>query len=452
MCLLAVADGSGGPANLEAADLLSLLDQLRAGVMLAGPGGELLFANRTCRELLELGEAGAVERHFLDVLRLTKPYREQVAAVFLEAPGPQRRAPVRLEAPSGRHYWTEIEARPDPRAPDRRILYLYDVSEVHHLRRQLDERTHFQDLIGKSDAMRLVYEQITQLSQVDTTVLIRGETGAGKELVARALHFASHRKDRPFIPVNCAGLTESLIGSQLFGHKRGAFTGAISDQKGVFEAADGGTVFLDEIGDIPLTLQTSLLRVLQEREFTRLGDSVPRKVDVRFIAATSRTLSDEVAKGRFREDLLFRIRVARILLPPLRARREDIPLLVAFFLERARATTGRPVFEVSAATMSILMDYHWPGNVRELESAVEAGVIRCRGAVLLPADLPAEILYAQPAVEAPVIVPYSRADEQRRIFDALERARGNRTAAARLLGMGRATLYRKLRKHGLQER
>ncbi|HNT87754.1 MAG TPA: sigma-54 dependent transcriptional regulator, partial [Candidatus Hydrogenedentes bacterium] len=374
------------------------------------------------------------------------------AAVFAEAPGPRQRAPVRLEAPSGRHYWTEIEAQPDPRAPDRRILYLYDVSEVHHLRRQLDERTHFQDLVGKSDAMRLVYEQITQLSQVDTTVLIRGETGAGKELVARALHFASHRKDQPFIPVNCAGLTESLIGSQLFGHKRGAFTGAISDQKGVFEAADGGAVFLDEIGDIPLSLQTSLLRVLQEREITRLGDSVPHKVDVRFIAATSRTLSDEVAKGRFREDLLFRIRVARILLPPLRKRREDIPLLVDFFLERARAATGRRVLEVSATAMSILMDYHWPGNVRELESAIEAGVIRCRGAVLLPEDLPVEILHAQPAVAAPVIIPYSRADEQRRILDALERARGNRAAAARLLGMGRATLYRKLRKHGLLER
>jgi DNA-binding NtrC family response regulator len=241
--------------------------------------------------------------------------------------------------------------------------------------------------------------------------------------------------------VNCAGLTDSLLGSHLFGHKRGAFTGAIEDQQGVFETAQGGSVFLDEIGDISSNVQTSLLRVLQEREITRLGEVRPRKVDVRIIAATLRDLSREVEEERFRIDLLYRIRVARIQLPPLRARRADIPLLAESFLRRFRATTGKPVERVGEEALSLLLNHTWPGNVRELQSAIEFAVIRCKGSVIWPDDLPPELsgsLFGNPDL------PGSEEDERARILAALETAHGKRTAAARLLGMSRSTLYRRL--------
>ncbi|MGH7232277.1 MAG: sigma-54-dependent transcriptional regulator [Nitrospiraceae bacterium] len=309
------------------------------------------------------------------------------------------------------------------------------------LRRQLEEKGPFHDLLGKSTSMRQVYEQIRELSKVDTTVLIEGETGTGKELVARAIHFASPRKANPFIAVNCAGLTDSLLASQLFGHKKGAFTGAIDHQQGLFEAAHGGTLFLDEIGDISASVQTSLLRVLQEKEITRLGESRPRKIDVRVLTATHHNLSHDVMKGTFRADLLYRIRVARIQLPSLRHRRDDIPLLVASFLGECCAATGKPVQDISREAMHALKTYNWPGNVRELKSAIECAVIVCKDNVIQVEDLPPEIV--DPNL-CQMVVTDAPQDEKSRMIAALESARGNRTMAARLLGMSRATLYRRL--------
>jgi DNA-binding NtrC family response regulator len=296
--------------------------------------------------------------------------------------------------------------------------------------------------LGKSAAMQQVYQQIRDVARVDSTVLIDGETGTGKELVARAIHAASHRKDKPFVAVNCAGLTESILSSQLFGHKRGAFTGAIEDHQGLFEAANGGTLLLDEIGDIPMTVQNQLLRVLQEREIVRLGETRPRKIDVRVLAATHRNLSDEVAKGNFRADLFYRIRVARIAVPPLRERREDIPLLAASFLAQFSVAGGKQVTEMSHEVVRLLMDYDWPGNVRELRSAIEFAVIRCRGSAIQPDDLPPEII--EPADFASSIPGDPLSDEKARFLEALNRSRGNRALAARLLGISRATLYRRL--------
>ncbi len=232
---------------------------------------------------------------------------------------PEQRAKiaVNLDRSDGRRVWLEVDVKDDPRDPRGKIFFLYDVTEVHDLRRLLDERAQFHDFLGKSKPMRQVYQQIREVARVDSTVLIEGETGTGKELVARAIHSSSYRKDKPFVAVNCAGLTESLLSSQLFGHKRGAFTGAIEDHQGMLEAANGGTLLLDEIGDIPMTVQNQLLRVLQEREINRLGESRPRKIDVRVLAATHRSLSDEATKGNFRSDLFYRIRVARITVPSL---------------------------------------------------------------------------------------------------------------------------------------
>jgi DNA-binding NtrC family response regulator len=289
--------------------------------------------------------------------------------------------------------------------------------------------------------MNLVFQQIQQVAKVDSSVLIEGETGTGKELVARAIHFSSRRKQKPFIAVNCAGLTDSILGSQLFGHKKGAFTGAIEDQQGVFEAAEGGALLLDEIGGVSPNVQASLLRVLQEREITRLGESKPKKIDVRVLVATHHNLSQDVLNGAFRADLLYRIRVARIQLPPLRERREDIPLLVASFLEHGCVMIGKSVHDVSSEAMGILMDYMWPGNVRELKSAIECALIRCDGPVIEANDFPSEILEAS-GLRFPA--DSQEKNEKTRLVSALQSVRGNREAAARLLGISRATLYRRL--------
>jgi DNA-binding NtrC family response regulator len=347
-----------------------------------------------------------------------------------------------LDGTGGRRLWLEADVKDDPRDPRGKIFFLYDVTEVHDLRRLLDERAQFYDLLGKSAVMQQVYQQIRAVARVDSTVLIEGETGTGKELVARAIHAASHRKDKPFIAVNCAGLTEALLASQLFGHKRGAFTGAIEDHQGLFEAANGGTLLLDEIGDIPMAVQNQLLRVLQEREIVRLGETRPRKIDVRLLAATHRSLTDEMTKGNFRTDLFYRIRVARIAVPELRERREDIPLLAASFLAQFSAAVGKSVTELSHEAVRLLMDHPWPGNVRELRSAIEFAVIRCGGAVLQPDDLPPEII--EPANFISSIPGDPLNDEKARFLEALNRSRGNRALAARLLGISRATLYRRL--------
>jgi DNA-binding NtrC family response regulator len=288
--------------------------------------------------------------------------------------------------------------------------------------------------------MQQVFQQIRQVARVNTTVLIQGDTGTGKELTARAIHDASDRAEGPFVAVNCAALNRELAASQLFGHKKGAFTGAVSAEKGFFEAADGGTLFLDEIGDIPLDAQRQLLRVLEERAVTRIGETSSRPIDVRIVAATHRDLRDEVEAQRFREDLLYRIRIARVTLPPLRDRRDDIPLLVRRFLQDHQASTGKAVDAVSQPAMRRLIAYDWPGNVRELRNAVEYAMIQVQGDVLQVDDLPPEI---QPADA--VDVPFDEADDEAgRIRAALAHTDGNRKAAANLLGISRATLYRRL--------
>lgn len=315
------------------------------------------------------------------------------------------------------------------------------------LERRLADSGRFFDLVGRSACMTRLYTEVQEIAAVDSTVLIEGETGTGKELVARAIHSASRRKDQPFIAVNCAGFTESILGSQLFGHKKGAFTGAIDTQEGVFEAAHGGTIFLDEIGDIPPGVQTNLLRVLQEREITRLGEAKPRKVDVRVLAATHHRLVDDVEKGTFRRDLLYRIRVARIHISPLRERSEDVPMLAYFFLNQFRSIMEKPVHQISEAAMEAMTDYSWPGNVRELKSAIESAVIHCKNSIIQYDDLPPEII--APDVPPQRRLEQSSSDERDRILTALREAHGNRSEAARLLGMSRRTFYRRLLEYDL---
>jgi PAS domain S-box-containing protein len=418
-------------------DLLAIMNMLHLGIVTVDPGGRVEFVNETAQNIINEGHATIVGKNWTELLALNSEDRARLADMFKRPPQDRKKLETQLETHQGRRYWMEIEVRDDPRSPQRKLLVLYDMSEIYDLRRLLDKRARFHDLVGKSGPMQAVYERIQEVSTVDWTVLIEGETGTGKELVARATHSASRRKDEPFVAINCAGLADTLLTSQLFGHRRGAFTGAVEDQKGMFEVAHGGTLFLDEIGDISRNMQNSLLRVLEQKEITRVGETNPRQVDVRILAATHRNLNREVQNGNFRQDLLYRLRVARIALPPLRERREDIPLLVGTFLNQSRAATGKPVTEVSDAAMGRLMDHRWPGNVRELKSAVDFAVLQCKGSHIEIENLPPEIREK------------GYGGHTERILAALEQTGGSRTRAARLLGISRATFYRRLEKLGI---
>ncbi|MGH9802079.1 MAG: sigma 54-interacting transcriptional regulator, partial [Blastocatellia bacterium] len=424
-------------------DLLAILDQLRLGVAIAEQDGIVTYLSQAAQQFIGKTEVESLGQPWTLLLPLHEQEQERLSEMAARPQADRVKLLVRLKTPGGHRYWTEIEVQDDPRSPQSKILFLYDVSEIYDLRLLIEDKAQFHDLVGESVGMQLVYKQIRDLALVDTTVLICGETGTGKELVARALHAASVRASKPFVALNCAGLTESLVAGQLFGHRRGAFTGAVNDQVGVFEAANGGTLFLDEIGDIPPSVQTNLLRVLQEREITRLGEAKPRKIDVRVIAATHRDLEQEVAAGRFRSDLLYRICVAQLGLPALRERRQDIPLLASWFLKQFRASADKGVQDVSQHAMRALLAYPWPGNVRELKSAVETAVIRARGPVIQAADLPSSII-ASISFKASTATQVAEdpTDKRHRLLDALKRANGNRAAAARLLGVSRATFYR----------
>jgi DNA-binding NtrC family response regulator len=324
--------------------------------------------------------------------------------------------------------------------------------EVTHLRQQLREVERFGEIIGKSPRMQEIYQIIEAVSQNKSNVLLSGENGTGKELVARTIHLKGPLSAQPFLAINCGALSETLLESQLFGHRKGAFTGAIEDHEGVFQAADGGTLFLDEITEIPLPLQVKFLRAIQEKEVTPLGSTRPVRVDVRIIAATNRNLEDAVRDGTFRTDLFYRLNVVPIDLPPLRERREDIPLLVERFTEDFSRVYGVEPKRVTPAAMERIVQYAWPGNIRELQNAIERAFALSSEPEITLKDLPPAVLRAEepaPAAE-PVIEPLPLEEiERRNIIAALQRTGGNKNEAARLLGIDRQRLYRKIEKYGL---
>ena len=321
--------------------------------------------------------------------------------------------------------------------------------ENRRLRRELARMQGIGELIGNSVAMQEVYRLIDAVSRNKTTVLVSGESGTGKELVARTIHDRSELADRPFVAVNCAGLAETLLDSQLFGHRRGAFTGAVTDHEGVFRAADSGTLFLDEVAEIPPSLQAKFLRALQEREVVPVGSTRAVPVDGRVIAASNRVLPEEVAAGRFREDLFYRLNVVHIELPPLRARPDDVPGLVAHFVERYAAHFDVPPKQVTPAAMSRLRAHAWPGNVRELQNVVERAFALSNTETLDVDDLP-PLLTAPPASpEGTESIPTLEDAERTLIRRALDASGGNKNEAARRLGIDRQRLYRKITRHGL---
>jgi len=328
--------------------------------------------------------------------------------------------------------------------------------ENRRLRSELRHQLRSRDLVGTSRAMQRVYEMVAQVAETRSNVLIAGESGTGKELVARAIHARSERRERPFVAINCGAIPENLLESELFGHVKGAFTGAVQGKEGLFEAADGGTLLLDEVGELPAALQVKLLRVLQERTIRRVGGTGDRQVDVRIVAATNRRLEQEVAAGRFREDLYYRLNVIQITLPPLRERLEDLPLLVRHFVDKYAAELGRPVERVAEGVMERLAAYAFPGNVRELENVIERAVALSRDGVLREEALPPQVLHPEPVVQGERIpdegvqLDALVADYERGLLrEALRRSGGVKKRAARLLGVSFRSFRYRLEKLGL---
>jgi Nif-specific regulatory protein len=325
------------------------------------------------------------------------------------------------------------------------------VDENTHLRQELRERYDFSNFVGSSGPMRQIFEQVTQVAGTNTTVLVRGESGTGKELIAHAIHYSSLRAKKPFVKVSCAALPDSLIESELFGYEKGAFTGAEARKKGRFELADGGTLFLDEIGEVNLATQVKLLRVLQQREFERVGGTETVKANVRLIAATNKDLEKAIASGAFREDLYYRLNVFTIFVPPLRERKADLLLLVDHFLEKFAREHQRSIKRISTPAIDMLASYHWPGNVRELENAIERSVLMCDGQVIHGHHLPPSLQTAEASgtVTRVSLLDAVSAYEKDLLQDALKTTRGNCARAARLLDTTERIFNYKVRNYGI---
>jgi DNA-binding NtrC family response regulator len=320
--------------------------------------------------------------------------------------------------------------------------------ENRHLKRELRERYRFENIVGNSEAMQRVYRLVEKVASISSNTLIFGETGTGKELIARAIHYNSDRAERPFVAVNCGALTESLLESELFGHVKGAFTGAMANKEGFFRKADGGTLFLDELNEVSPGLQVKLLRAIQEREVIPVGGREPLKFDLRLIAATNKNLEEAVKDRTFRQDLFYRINVITVPLPPLRQRKEDIPLLVSHFLVKHGQRIGKPSIRVGREALQTLVNYEWPGNVRELENMIERTVALCEGDIITTTDLPEKLTQVKIAIrdldEYEVTLD---ALEEQHIKKVLHKVEGDKVRAAHILGINLSTLYRKLARY-----
>ncbi len=389
----------------------------------------------------------------IETLKKIKQEEPNLPVVMMSAHGTVERAVRSMKL--GAHDFIE-----KPFASDRLLVTVENAlitsslkKEVTELRSELKSKYEFNNIIGQSGAMQEVFKSVEKIIDSNVTVLIQGESGTGKELIARAIHYNSQsRSAKPFVAVNCTALPESLLESELFGHEKGAFTGASGRRIGKFEMANGGAIFLDEIGLMSPATQSKVLRVLQEREFERVGGNDLVRVDVRFISATNRDLEEAVKKGEFREDLYYRIAVFPIKLPPLRERKEDIPPLSAFFLKKYSREEGKEIEGISPDALDLLMAYHWPGNVRELENAIERAVVLATSKEVMPSDLPAAVrsLGEKRLYEADnTLANWIEKLEEEALRQALLECGGNISQTAKKLGIGRATIYRKAKKYGL---
>jgi len=400
----------------------TILNSIVEAILVLDPEGKVVEHNKVASRMLcrEEGES-LVGRHIKDLINLSLeelPPEGERADIFVETPcGRQKASLLMSPMSSGFGY----------------VVSLYVLKDI--VLCELEEES----IITRSPAFQKVLDTAKTVSEYDVNILIEGETGTGKSLLAKYIHYLSPRRDGPFVKVNCAAIPESLLEAELFGYVKGAFTGAVRDKPGKVELAEGGTLFLDEIGDMPLHLQAKILHLVQEKEFERLGDTKTRRANVRIIASTNKNLRELIKQGQFREDLYYRLSVVKLLLPPLRERKEDIPALVNYFIEKYSRKYSRKIRSITSEAMRILLSYNFPGNVRELENVIEHAVITCRGTLIKQEDLQIEM--ENNSMEM--------IEERERIKRVLEEVGGNKSLAAKILGMHRTTLWRKLKEFGI---
>jgi PAS domain S-box-containing protein len=432
------------------ANLSAIFDSVHDGILLADQHQNILQANQSLISLFGLPD------HVVGMTLAQLP--ENIRATFVEIAGKtlmtnEPLASQRLEIidPLQKQRILDVSSAPclgDSGNPLGVVLTVRDETRLETLEKSMKKRQKFEHIVGRSEPVQAMFSLIENLAEVDTTVLIAGESGTGKELVAEALHYRSDRRENALVKVNCAALPENLLESELFGHIKGSFTGALRDKLGRFEKAHGGTIFLDEIGDITPALQVRLLRVLQNKEIEKVGGSETIKVDVRIVAATNQDLLKKVHKGEFREDLYYRLRVVQIPMPPLRDRREDIPLLIEHFVSLYNQRFKRQIQGVDEAASRKLASYDWPGNIRELQHAVEHAFVLCREEIIGIQHLPPEL---QEDGASETAGPGVWEDDAAKISAALEKSGGNKSRAARLLGISRRTIYRKMEELGIED-
>ena len=425
-----------------------ILDSINEGVFTVDPDWRITTFNRAAERITGVRRQDAIGRPCCDVFRASICERACALKGTLATGKPMVNATAHITSAAGERIPVRISTallKDASGGVTGGVETFQDLSRVEQLRKELDSRYTFEDIVGRSPAMRELFEILPQIAESSSTVLIEGASGTGKELFARAIHSLSPRKKKRFVAVNCAALPDSLLESELFGYKAGAFTDARRDKPGRFALADSGTIFLDEIGDISPAMQVRLLRVLQERVIEPLGGTEPLKVDIRVVAATNKDLAELVRQGKFREDLFYRIRIIHLKLPALRERREDIPLLVDRMVSKFNRLQGKDIPGVSEEVIVQLMEHNYPGNVRELENIIEQSFVMCRSGWIELHHLPPELRPASARTDGAGGSMRLRSMERRLIEAALERHKGNRTRTARELGIDPSTLYRKLK-------
>ncbi len=429
-----------------------VLDVVGQGIFTVNRAGHITSFNRAAEDITGYRAAEVIGRACADIFRTELCEHECPLNRAIRSRGRIRGREVTIRTKGGRKIRISVDTAPLETRTGKLlggVEVITDLSPLHGLRRALEERYRFEDIISKNESMHRIFELLPLAAESNSTLLITGPSGTGKELVARSVHNHGPRRRARFVPVNCAALPDTLLESELFGYRKGAFTGANRDHPGRIAKAEGGTLFVDEVADLPKPLQVKLLRFLQEHTYEPLGSNTPIHANVRIIAATNRDLSRLVDCGVFREDLYYRLNVLEIRLPPLKDRREDIPLLARHFINRFRAETGRPITGITDDALAVLMRYPFPGNVRELENIIERSFILCLGPQITTESLCDHVREAAGKSRAPVAAGSLLETEAQAIRAALDRHHGNRTRAAAELGIHRTTLLRKLRRLGI---
>jgi PAS domain S-box-containing protein len=435
-------------------DFNIILDSITDGVFTVSKEWRIMSFNRAAEEITGIQRAEAIGQYCSDVFRANICETACVLRHTMQTGNPIVGKTIYIVDAKGEQVPVSVSTallKDEKGNIIGGVETFRDLSVVQQLRKELQDNYSFADILSKNSQMERLFSILPQIAESDSAVLIEGESGTGKELVARAIHQLSRRKHKKLVCVNCSALPDTLLESELFGYKAGAFTDARRDKKGRFAQAEGGTIFLDEIGDISTAMQISLLRALQEKTYQPLGSVQPEKADVRVICATNKKLSDLVASGQFRQDLYYRVNVIRIVIPPLRDRKEDIPLLVHHFIAKMNRIKARDVADIVPEVMRILMNHNYPGNVRELENIIERAVVLCKKNIVEIEDLPEELVRKY-ASDTPALSmqPNLRAMEATFIYNILEKNNWNRLAAAREIGVHKTTLFRKIKSLGIK--